>query len=439
MLHVSSDTYLTLKSNYTGQLSRIASIALLTDVVQDFSKPTSAVKTTDLVIYFDAPVALNYLGVSGRAAQENIEGLVGSLKQIGTTVRIFRLSVEELAHALHAVLSRKPPERVGPTADAMRRREVLEAYVRAVKDDPDHFLKAKGVDVVERTLTQFPNSFTYFSEEQHDALFGKINWHLEVTPREHDATVVTLIMRMRQGQFSRDVFKAKHILVTRNAAFVERARKFCTDEALLPPRMVGPAIHQRQLATAAWLRTGLGQNLELPRRVLLAACERVLGVKKNVVEQARAAAKSLKPAQAEQLDLLLTQDRSTQLLMDRTLGVSTVITSDNIEALVEDMKKQLVAEKDEEKRLAVEAEQKLANEKSIRDKQALEEANQREQSLVSRLDQFGQSNRRILELAVEEANTRIENSQAMRFFGRRCSCACVGLPALSHGQLERHL
>lgn len=45
-------------------LARIASIGLLTEVVQDFVKPMDAVENTDLVVYLDAPNALELLGVS---------------------------------------------------------------------------------------------------------------------------------------------------------------------------------------------------------------------------------------------------------------------------------------------------------------------------------------------------------------------------------------
>lgn len=108
---------------------------------------------------------------------------------------------------------------------------------------------------------------------------------------------------------------------------------------------MGPAIHQRQLATAVWLRTGLSDSEpEIPRRYLLAACERVLELKKNVVDQVRTVARSLTPDKAQQLDLLLTQDRSAQLLMDKTLGATNVVNASNIEPLIDEMKKSLADE-----------------------------------------------------------------------------------------------
>lgn len=91
-------------SPFIPALCKIASIGLLTEVVQDFQKPITSVSRTNIVIFLDAPVALDLLGVSGNAAAENIRPIINKLQEIGATVRIFRVSVDELSHALEAVL-----------------------------------------------------------------------------------------------------------------------------------------------------------------------------------------------------------------------------------------------------------------------------------------------------------------------------------------------
>ena len=109
-------------------LARIASIGLLTEVVQDFVRPTDPVERTDLVVYLDAPIALELLGVSGRAARENTVPIVKELQRIGAQVRIFAQSLDEMRTALTAVL--RNPRPTGPTAQALARGEVLREYVR---------------------------------------------------------------------------------------------------------------------------------------------------------------------------------------------------------------------------------------------------------------------------------------------------------------------
>jgi hypothetical protein len=128
------------KSPFIADLCKLASIGLLTEVVQDFHKPTTQVKATNLFVYLDAPVAMDLLGVSGKEAAANILPLIQKLQEIGGTVRIFRQSVDELQGALDAVLRRNAPERTGATAGALRRNEVMEAFVRQVAQDPATFL-----------------------------------------------------------------------------------------------------------------------------------------------------------------------------------------------------------------------------------------------------------------------------------------------------------
>lgn len=332
-------------SPLVADLCKIASIGLLTEVVRDFNTPTSRISRTDVTVYLDAPVALDLLGVSGKAAADNVRALVTQLQSIGAVVRIFRTSVDELTYALKAVLQLPAPARFGPTADALRRNETSELFVKQVIRAPAPILREYSVQIDERKLEQYPNLHQHFSEERYEELFNRIDWHSTIPPREHDATIATQIMRMRAGITSGDLFATRFVLVTRNARLAYNCRRICLDQDQMRAHVLGPAIHQRQLATAIWLRTGLqGQNEEIPRRYLLSACERVLELKPTVVTQVRLLANSLTEEKAQQLELLLTLDRSTQVLMDKTLGVSTVITPSNIELLVDDMKRGLVSD-----------------------------------------------------------------------------------------------
>jgi hypothetical protein len=187
------------KSPIIADLCKLASVGLLTEVIQDFQKPVTRVNSTNLSVYLDAPVALDLLGVSGTAAAVNIRAIVSQLQRIGATVRIFRVSVNELQHALDAVLKRSPPERTGPTADALRRNQVAEAYVRQIAADPDSALAEWKVGIVSRKLEQFPNEHEHFTKEQYESLFAKMTWHFEIPRREHDTEVVAHIVRMRGG------------------------------------------------------------------------------------------------------------------------------------------------------------------------------------------------------------------------------------------------
>jgi hypothetical protein len=402
------------KSPFIADLCKLASVGLLTEVVQDFHKPTTQVKATNLVVYLDAPVAMDLLGVSGKEAAANILLIIQKLQEIGGTVRIFRASVDELQGALDAVLRRNAPERTGATAGALRRNEVMEAFVRQVARDPATFLANFQVGIIERRLDQFPNDHEYFTREMYELFFSKLTWHIEVPRREHDATIVAHVMRMRRGNQSRDMFQTRHILITRNALLCESAKQFCIANGLNPRTSVGPAIHQRQLATAIWLRTGLSDvQQDVPRRYLLAACERVLELKKNVVDQVRIISRSLTPEKAQQLDLLLTQDRSTQLLMDKTLGSSNVVNANNIEPLLEEMKRTLTETIETDAAASIAAVQKAANAKVRKSNERRRIIEQENETLNRTLSETEADDIRIVDALLDKVNR--ETQRRYRF------------------------
>ncbi|ESW62765.1 hypothetical protein X772_36760 [Mesorhizobium sp. LSJC280B00] len=58
----------------------------------------------------------------------------------------------------------------------------------------------------------------------------------------------------------------------------------------LPDETVPPVVHRRVLATAIWLRTGMGAgDLNIPKRMLLASCEHVLAIRPGGYPPAKAA------------------------------------------------------------------------------------------------------------------------------------------------------
>ncbi len=324
-----------------GQISetlcKVASVGLLTEVVQDFVRPSTAIQSSDLVVYLDAPIAMELIGVSGKAAQENILPIVKTLQSIGISVRIFSISIDEITRNLRAVLAET--NRTGPTARALAQGSVLEAFVRAVADDPVPTLNEYGVAVTERSLKSNPAEQPYFDEERYQELYSGLTFQFDKpVAREHDASVTTFIMRMRKGRSSRDLFASKFVLLTRNGVFAQQAKRTCSDLAAMNPHSVPPVVHRRVLATAAWLRTGFSDDTaQVPKRLLLASCERVLSIKPNVVHAVKKFSENLNEDKAAQLDTLLAQDRSTQLLMDKTLGISQVVSSENISILFDEM------------------------------------------------------------------------------------------------------
>src|SRR5712664_1912236 len=94
---------------------------------------------------------------------------------------------------------------------------------------------------------------------------------------------------------SSDVFKCGYVFVTRNPRFVQHSRSYCLQSRTMKDSQEGPVIHQRELATVAWLRTGLGATASVPRGHLIAICDSVLRVRTELTAAVAEKLKALTP------------------------------------------------------------------------------------------------------------------------------------------------
>jgi hypothetical protein len=332
------------RREFIPHLSRLASIALLTEVVEDFLKPTRVEAKSDLTIVLDAPIALDFLGCSGKHLKDDIVTIVRSLKLIGVKFVVFPISCLEMQRNLRSMLALPRDRRHGYTHTALLNREIDEDVVRAIANNPERALQEAGITVRQNSLDTYPNSHRYFTADQYEDFFSSILWGNDVPAREHDATCAALIMRLREGRQSSDVFKCGFVMVTRNHTFVRNVRSYCIQGRMINEMQEGPVIHQRELATTAWLRTGLGADEAIPRGHLVATCERVLQLRPEVRSALAAQLTKLTPERLEQFNVLIQDARSVRTLADRTLNNENVVTADNARQLLDVMREAMVDE-----------------------------------------------------------------------------------------------
>jgi hypothetical protein len=234
---------------YVPHFARLASIALLTEVVEDFVKPTQPATNVSLTIVLDGPVALDYLGCSGKQLQEDVRSIIDSLRSIGCSVVVYPMTCVEMENNLSTMLNNPKHKRHGYTHEAMVSGEVMESYVQAVAKNPERALDSVKVPVRAIDLDQFPNQQKWFDHERHEDFLGSVTWGNDVAAREHDTAALALTMRLREGKHSSDVFKCRYVFVTRNATFERVSRRYCLESHLIKPVQTGPVIHLRELAT----------------------------------------------------------------------------------------------------------------------------------------------------------------------------------------------
>ncbi len=358
------------KKDLFEEIVKISAVALVTEVALDIQRPPEAGrKEKNLLVFYDGPFLMEALGLSGRDREDSARFVMKGLSSMEIRRGVFRHSCDEIRDNLRAVLTRHVSGRFGPTGDAIKRGEILEDYAHAVMNDVEHFVEEFGMKVVDHNLDLYPNEHKYFTAELVVELEERIPWE-NVTPRERDARSIACVMRRRRGYVTSDPFKSRVFLVSRNPILCGIAKRFCLTHGLIGDQQVGPAIHQRQVAALLWLTLGSDEKEELSRKQLLAACADVVRTRPDVIEETRRTLARVQPASVEQLNALLSRPRSTQVLMDLTLGVRDVISEEKIEkvfnlireSVADDVKKASNEEIVEIKRRNYEEKKKLKGE-----------------------------------------------------------------------------
>lgn len=324
------------KSELLPALSAIVSAGLLAELVEDFRKPDTVLTASSTTIFLDAPLALSLLGASGKAAQAEAKAIQQSLSSIGCKVMVLSKSCAEAERVLEAFLKTRPEQRFGLTQRAVISKEVGIDYIRVLQSDIETALAKYEVETRHIDLMQLPNQKQYFDEARVDDMVAKLSWqHWDA--REHDAYAIAIVMRLRQGRHSTDPLKNMYLFATSNSILVGKARRYCVSEDLTRSSQYGPAIDLRDLATIAWLRTGFGESDKLPVAHLLSQCEKVLRVRKDVIEAAKEQVLKYSPEKNEQFELLLQDNRAITHLTDTALLSPSEGTRADTEALLNGM------------------------------------------------------------------------------------------------------
>ena len=113
----------------------------------------------------------------------------------------------------------------------------------------------------------------------------------------------------------------------------------------------------------------------MPKRLLLANCERVLAIRPSVVDAVKRLTDALGDEEkVRQLDVLVNQHRSAQMLMDKTLGAPSVVSHDNFGELFEQMLHPHLEEVQRQSEAALDEEREKSRQKVSEVESELEQA-----------------------------------------------------------------
>jgi len=328
-------------------LGSLASVGLLTELIQDFLKPSHLASHCNLTIFLDAPIAMELVGLEGKAAREAAELVFSSLKSIGCQFAILPTSCKEITRVLSGLEKTHPSERFGPIHSAFLSGEVVPDFIHLVMLDPESALKKLGISVRPVSLDDYPNQHRYFPGDLYNDFVPEIRWHSD-SARLHDAECLTITMRLREGVSNRDPLANKILFVTSNHRFALQARKYCIAKNLIRPEHCGPVIHQADLATAGWLRTGFGASKNIPRSHLVNVCGQILNVKKEFPQRAREIIRNSDENKLRQFDLLMQDQRAVTRLMDRAHSNEDFFADATAEKLLNDLLRATTEEQEKE-------------------------------------------------------------------------------------------
>lgn len=347
-------------------LVRIASGALLAEVILEFQEPKFTGRLDTLTVFLDAPFLMSLLDVSSEESHQFALSVCDELQAHGVTLATFQHCVDELLDNLRAV---KSAFASGHARGATGRRlasPVFTATCNAILSGPELRLKALNVRVLDGK--NLGSRYQFFTEEDESSLDGALGWYWNEIARKRDAASVAAVMRYRRGGRARmaEFGNAGYVFVTQNPRVVETARRYCIRRDLLDANEVPPALTDRYLAGLLWVLFG-GKAGDLAPTLLLANCAAALEPRNDVIGKMHRFLSQVSERQATTFRALMTNERAGQHLMELTLGDPGFLTEENSEVLLERIKQTLVEEE------RVQSERRLTEEIRVQEERRIQE------------------------------------------------------------------
>jgi hypothetical protein len=327
-------------------IAELGGAAIVAESLVELRSPSlPAQVSADLTVYLDTPFLMELLGCSGKAAREDAKFIHDQLKIQRIKVSALRHSIDELRDNLRAVLKTTPGQRTGPSASALLFKEVTEQQLNNVLDDPDYYINESGVSIVDvknKNVTVDKNVFT--DDDEQNFFANILTAYKHMGAAEKDAASVAWVMRRRKGDQSRDVLKAKHVLLTRNQMIYRRINKFCLERGYVKEDRVGPVILARDLAGVLWLLSGSTERAQISQRQLLLSCQRAQSNAPEVVNTMIDLLREVNATSADLFMIAVNKPAYLSLALDTVAGSGTGVTPAIAENTLERIREDLVSD-----------------------------------------------------------------------------------------------
>lgn len=335
-------------------LAKVADGALAAELVFDLQAPTSVSRLTSTIVVVDTPLILSYLDLSSTQDTTDIRKLFEQVHETGAKIAAFEHSIVEAEGVLKAIQNaRGAGDAYGPAVHRLSQ-STFRAYFESMIGSIGRCWTQSGDLKIlpEAAIT----SQKHFTVSDEDELFGALraNEFDRVLTRERDAkSVAEIIRRLAGGHIPIGNFSScRFLFVTPNSSLQRRVESFLYRKKYVVDGELTPVLTTRYLAGLCWLMCG-GKSDQSPTMArLLANCAAALRLKPELADRTKRFLAATDPEKARHFEVLMTNERASQYLVEATFGDASAITANNVEEIYEEVQRRaaekVAAEKDNE-------------------------------------------------------------------------------------------
>jgi len=342
--------------------------ALLCEDLESLEK-----KFSNITFYFDTPLIMHLLGLSGEHEKQATVELVELLKNLKGKICVFTHTVNEIKAVIRAYgKAIDAPWGYGKYIVNMRRSGMSKSDLLLKSENLEESLKDFLIN--EQRTPAHSKDFQIDEEILTDSIDDQIG-HVNERALQNDVNSIRSIFELRRGQNPRKLEDSKAVFVTSNAALARVAYNFGKEyEECFN---VSPVITEFSLANIAWLKAPVGAS-DMPRTRLMAICYAAMDPSVELWEKYSTEIEKLKKDNkitASAHEFLRSSAFASEKLMNITLGSPSDFDLKTIDRILEEAKKEFNKDKDEEINikdvLIKEREEKILNLESESNKSSL--------------------------------------------------------------------
>jgi hypothetical protein len=342
-------------------LSRLTKGALVSEVVLTLQTPSADADLRGVTIVLDGPLILDYFDLSTKELKEYSDALFDLITKAKLRKATFTHTLDEMVGTIRAPLEamQRGEQPYGPLGTRIRHNSSHLAYARAMLSGLPEMLSSHEITLVDATRFETSERKKFCPEAVEDSLRNEFGLNPDsFERRSRDAHSIATVVRMRaSATHPRSLPQAGVVMVTRNLAIEETARRVLIFKRLIERDDFPPVLTDRQLAGLLWFAVG-GNLGAISRTKLIANCSAALNPRNDITSKLKQYLFESDPMKAEALTALMRDQRARRSLMHETLGFAIGVTRDNADYLLERMR---IATADEIRRESKKREQEMAD------------------------------------------------------------------------------